>query len=901
MTTLLGSRKLTKFLLIPFLILLAACSREKETATAKFYHSTTSYFNGYYNALELFKLTVADLEEKYVFPQQGFMEVVYYGKEDEVKPLEGDFETVTKKNDAIIYRHPNGNYIDNCRLLNGKAWFYRQNYTLALQNFRNVIQEYPDSKQLPDAYFWLAQTHYQMDNKEVIPEILYTNLLENDTLEIDEELRAEIALFEIRLSLDSADYQTSAALLAEHIGFIKGRLRTARAHFLLGQLYAELADFARALEQYQIVAKTAGDYELAFEAKIRIARLYLDFQESVDSQEQLANYLRKLLKDEKNIPYQDRIYYEKALLEFKKEEEDQGIDYLKESVAVNIGNNRQKALSYYKIGQVYFYNRQNYDLAQAYYDSAAAVITVDAPEYKEITNLAKTLKEYITHKRTIQYQDSMLWLASLSDLELDSVILEVVAEEKRKKEEEAERLLAQMNQNQNNSFNNPFFNDFNQQNGGRNGGGGESAVWYFDNPAAVSSGKMQFQQIWGSRANADNWRRSKSMATMGQDLAPGTRQEIAQNQEQTESIDTALVAQYGDNARFYAPIPKTAEEIEAANNAVENAMYKLGQVYSQKLNEPDSAIATFESLLDRFEGSDYTLQARYALYQLYLAQNNPIFNVHKNFFLNEHPNTVYAYLIQGRDPNELKEEEEDFKYAYAGLFNSYAQQQYQTSIGFSEFLLAQAQFLDVGLDMAQLLYIRGMSYGYIGEKDSLQLILTGLVDAYPNHDVTPLARETLQFLSNGPTEGPQLVGGRPAQGPEAPDEEDPRFKGFTDKVKPNEKVFVLMYISKDKFTKKQVEETVSNFNSQFFSDKSLKVYTFMYQQTHLLPYIRHFKSVGEAKQYIEQFLSEDSSRRLLPSNDERIFYITQANFRVAYGQKRLTDYIDYYDAFLNRN
>ncbi|MEZ4851514.1 MAG: hypothetical protein R3B93_23470 [Bacteroidia bacterium] len=35
-------------------------------------------------------------------------------------------------------------------------------------------------------------------------------------------------------------------------------------------------------------------------------------------------------------------------------------------------------------------------------------------------------------------------------------------------------------------------------------------------------------------------------------------------------------------------------------------MYKLGQLYAQKLNEPDSAVKTFEALLDRYEDSIYT-------------------------------------------------------------------------------------------------------------------------------------------------------------------------------------------------------------------------------------------------------------------------------------------------------
>ena len=112
--------------------------------------------------------------------------------------------------------------------------------------------------------------------------------------------------------------------------------------------------------------------------------------------------------------------------------------------------------------------------------------------------------------------------------------------------------------------------------------------------------------------------------------------------------------------------------------------------------------------------------------------------------------TIYAYLILGKDPNELKKDEEDFIYAYEGLFNAYADKQYETSLGFSEYLLAQSQFNDnPAIDLAKLHYIRGMSYGFTGAQDSLLNILTRVVNTYPEHEVTPVAQKTLNYIQNG--------------------------------------------------------------------------------------------------------------------------------------------------------
>ena len=166
---------------------------------------------------------------------------------------------------------------------------------------------------------------------------------------------------------------------------------------------------------------------------MKIARLYVDFQEGKDDDQIVQDYLTKLLKDEKNEEYQDRIYFEFAMLELKKGNRDEAIAYLRESIRSNMNNQRQKALSYYKIGQIHFYDLQDYNTAQAYYDSAATAINQDAPEYQEITTLAKTLKNYITQINTIHYQDSMLYLASLPKEEVGKIVDVLVKEEEERK------------------------------------------------------------------------------------------------------------------------------------------------------------------------------------------------------------------------------------------------------------------------------------------------------------------------------------------------------------------------------------------------------------------------------------------------------------------------------------
>ena len=896
--------KLTNFLLILSLLFCISCSKEKETLSARVYHSSLSYFNGYYNANYLYEETLKKLESQYSYPEQGFIEVVYYGSKDEVKSFENDFEEIAKKNDRVIFKHPNGNYIDECRLLNGKSWFYRQDYYKALQNFDFVLDSFPDSKLAPEAWFWIAQTQYQMENPEVASEIVDERLLYADSVILEDKMLDELGLFRTKLAIDKEDYPAALKILTEHIEYINGRMRKARAHFLLGQLYDATENFPKALEQFEMVGKYSETYYLTFISKMKIARLYVDFQEGKDDDQIVQDYLTKLLKDEKNEEYQDRIYFEFAMLELKKGNRDEAIAYLRESIRSNMNNQRQKALSYYKIGQIHFYDLQDYNTAQAYYDSAATSINQDAPEYQEITTLAKTLKNYITQINTIHYQDSMLYLASLPKEEVDKIVdVLVKEEEERKKEELARQLEEQESLKNNDPFFNPLLQNQNRQRNRNNQSGG-AGNWYFDNPGSVSNGRIQFQQLWGNRQNADHWRRSNKTSVAVGGIG-GAGEESGPGGSSTIAVDSAMLEKYGDNYKYYVDIPDTEERKEESLAMIEEALYKLGQIYSQRLDEPDSAIKTFNTLLDRFEDSEFALRTRYALFKLYSEKRDKLARVHRSIIINEYPKTIYAYLILGKDPNELKKDEEDFIYAYEGLFNAYADKQYETSLGFSEYLLAQSQFNDnPAIDLAKLHYIRGMSYGFTGDQDSLRNILTRVVNTYPEHEVTPIAQKTLNYLQNGIPEDKKPISEATGESEAVDldpkrDPNNPAYRGFTTEVKPTDKIFVLMYVRKEKISKADATKLINEFNKKAYAQSRFKVFAFLYKQTHLLPYISTFKSVEDASGYVDAFKADPSSGAIISSSDEKVFYISHSNFKVAYGQKRMADYINYYEYIIN--
>lgn len=895
-------RKHTNFLLIALALGALSCSSTKDKPANRFYHTATAYFNWYYNATEKFNEAVRQLEAGYVFPDQGFMEVVYYGTETEVGSYESTFKEIIEKNDAIIFKHKVGSYLDEARTLNGKCWFYQQRYDLAIRNFNFVIDNYPASQSLADAYFYLAQSYYQMDNRIQAEDILQKNLIGNDTLQYGDRVFGEIGLFRIRLKLEDEDYKGALKLVDDYEPFIKGLMRRSKTMFLRGQLYAKDGNFPKALESFQQVIKMSADYDLIFAANMQIAQLYVNFQEGKDDDNEVLKYLTKLLKDEKNRDYRDQIYYQFALLELKKENRPLAIQYLRKSVQVSVSNQRQKALSYFKIGQIYFDDLQNYPKAQAYYDSAATVAPQTMPEYEEIKRLATTLEEYITHLNTIAYQDSMLRLSRMPKEELDALIEQIAEEEAARKAAEAEALLAESNAGSGAFGGDPLFQQ--QLDDQRRNRKDKGSKWYFDDPAIIASGRQEFQRRWGSRQNEDDWRRSKKPAKgsfAGGGAGAGTGPTGADPAAKAE-VDSALLEEYGPNYVYYQNIPNTPEEISEAEFKIEEATYKLGQVYYQKLLEADSAIKTFENLLDRNEDSEFSLPTRYALFKLYKEQRNPTYKVHANYVINNFPNTVYAYLIQGKDPNLLKQDEEDYKFVYNGLFEAYMEEDYETVIGFSDFILSQDQYVNnPEIDLARLKYMRGMAYGFLDQEDSLRAILTQVINTFPEHAVTPIAKQTLGYLDKGVPEdtGKPDKKSEPAAKDDLSNPNHPSYKGLVPDIRPGEKIFVLLFIDKKNGEKEDLKNKLSDLNKASFKDKNLRTFVFDYQRTHWMPYIANFASVKDAESYIQTFNAKPELKASIGSGDA-IFYISHGNFKVAYGQKRIPDYLNYYTYILNQ-
>jgi tetratricopeptide (TPR) repeat protein len=851
---------------------ITSCGVRRNNFISRSFHNTTSLYNYQYNSTLKLKEGVQKINAAYRVAPEGYIPVWFAGTEEDAKANASTFDQSIEICEIALQKHnqKDNKWIDNFRYNIGRAWFYKRNYILAISNFEFVLKKYPDSKLIPLVYMWLVKTHYMDDNPTQAMKILEEELAHMD---MKKRERGELALVKAQVLLDQGNIDEVLRVLNANKDFIKGANNRARVHYLLGQIYQNQDQYAKAYGNYRAVTKINTDYELIFNAKLNLAKLMIAHQSGDADNDKLMRLLRKMLKDEKNVDYRDRVYYEIAMLYYKLDKKKTAIKNLKLSIAANTNNQRQKAISYYKVGQIYFYDLKDFTHAQAYFDSASSAITQDAPEYREISTISATLKEYVGFLNTIHLQDSLLELSKMSDKALEEYVDAYLEAEAKRKEAEEQKRLDEMN-----ALNDPnLFNQFGEDT--KRGGSG----FYFDQPDQVNAGKIKFEQVWGTRKNEDNWRRKNKTLQVAEDEENVA--EVKVSEEEVKKYGSA------EKARMIKNVPRTDPDRAAANDKVVEAMYGLAQVYHNKLNILDSAIVVYSRLVSRYPDSEYALKSRYALFKIYKdKQDEENANEQKRKICNTAPNSRYCKFVNGESFEESKESMESFASAYKALLETFRSKDWNTTIEFSNFIINSFPE-DQGL--AEVYMIRGKSYGNMGRKDSLITIYNYTKTTYPDSDVIPEVNRTLALLS----------GAQPGDTPKGDDKEqpgnnNPKFAGFEAERKSHEKVYVVLFVQKEKLQSNQLQQKVNEFNGKYFAEKRLNVSVFLYQNQFHMPYISQFDTEKEAVSYISALTKDMDLSLLFTEETEKAAFISPANFRTAYGKKRMEDYFLYYDEIL---
>lgn len=679
-----------------------------------------------------------------------------------------------------------------------------------------------------------------------------------------DDIRQELAVVKAHYFLEQEENNQALQPLEDAIAAANNRQDRARYAFIIAQIHQRAGREGEAYAAFQRALNYGPSYSMEFNGRLFLVEN--GWKNGTIASEDAKNRLEKMRKDIKNEEFQDQIYYTLAEIELESGNRTQGIEYLRKSLAYNRQNPLQKGESYLRLANLYLAD-EDFVRAQKYFDSTLTVLPQADERYAEVEKWRDNLTEIAQSLETIYYQDSLLRIASLSEEEQRELAYEI------KKEQDEKRLQEIANNAGNNSVSdgkNPAAARaaLTSQRGvaGRN----ESSFFAYDD-RAVKRGKRDFTRKWGNRTLEDNWRRSSKRSSGEFALAEDDLQTPADVLPE-DAIEQIL-----------EEVPKTDSELLAARLKVQEAMFKLGTLYRDRLGNNRKAIEVLEAFNRRFDRSNYQIDAWYYLYLAYSDLNeSQKAQQYADLIIQKYPGTPYAQVLQNPDYAAQMAAEQNklgryYDETYADFENGNYREAYQKSME------APRIFGSQNAMQSKFALLSAMAIGNIQGKEAYINSLKDLIARYPETAEQKRAREILRLLG---VSGASLPG--------AAQEESTQYKVTDDQLH-----YILILFNED-ISLNESKVAVSNYNLEYHKLDKLRIsniYLGTDAETRLpILVVRRFKDKAAAMAYYEG-TQKNKSDFIDQSVDYEVFAVSQNNYREILRSKSL----DGYRNFFNQN
>lgn len=851
-------------LILATLIILPGCKRTKDTFTSRSYHNLVSKFNPLFNGEQALLKAELTLNSQHKDNFEKILPVYKLGDEQLVSNIKPELERAVEKGSKVIQTHSmliknsqKNKFIDDCYLLIGKARFYDREYLKALETFNYLILEFPKDESVYEAKLWAAKCKTELNNflsaKEDF-ELIYREK------KVPKDLKADIFASYAQLEINQRRYRAAYQLLQQAISKTKSKQKEVRWLFICGQLQAQLDNDYEASEIFKKVIKKGPPYELLFQAQLNRAR---NFDVELHDRSEAFDELEDMLKDDKNFDNRDQIYYAMAEIAEKLDELDQMESFLKKSVQAYTINNKQKALSYLKLAEFNFTNRQ-YVTAEAYFDSTFKSLDSKDPRYELVQNRKKSLTKLVENIVIVEHEDSLQGLANMSEEARKEKIENYIEELKETDAEKEEQ-------------SNAGFNNFatNTNTGaGPNAPGAGQGQWYFYNANVRAVGQRDFTNKFGERKLEDNWRRKNKSKLNDFAAIPNDDSDTANAEGASPGDD----AKY-DYANFVKDLPLTEEAMELSNQKIIKALQTCGRIYKDELKDSEAAIEALEDLLDRFGEFNDKPRTWYSLYRIFLAkQSKAPAEKYKNLILTEAPESEYASLINnaGKElgPSEASEAEKDYTEAYTLYYDA----KYKASLTGTELGI---QRHSQSIYIAKFNLLKAFCQARLDKKSEFIGTLKFVVDQFGD---TEEAKEAQAILD-------QIVVDEKSD-EDIEEEEDGKTPYELDK-KAEHKYVVIVPNAGGKANQLRIK--ITDFNKKFFKTSRLKTKSVLMGRNYQLITVSNFKSASEAISFYRNIGSQKVLNPFLKGPKFQHFVISSDNFPKFYSNQKIAEYMEYFE------
>ena len=719
------SYKILNLLIIAALIL-SGCSRKKDKFLNKGFHSMTTKYNYLYNGNNLLNQGKAEINEN-VF--DNYWEILPIEKtqitEDKINlKLKKEqsaslFVQSEKKAVLAIQKHAmniagkeKNPQMDEAYFLLGESRYYDQRFIPSLEAFNYILFKYPTSELVNKAKIWRekinAKQNYNQLAIENLKEIESRGRLSNEEIV---ELNAVLAQAYLNSKkIDSAVIRLETA--SEKTQDLNSK---SRYLFILGQLYKNLDKLDSSTMVYNRVIKLHRKipreyYVYSFVEK---SKNFLDKSLAMSE-------LIELETDIENSGYLNIIFHQIANLYLEINNDSLAIKYYNKSLRNPAKDNLVNLKNYNTLGD-YFFDKNEYLISAAYYDSTLAQINNNKKLFRKITKRRESLDEVIYYELSVKTNDSIIRLVKMSEEERVAYFKDYIEEQKKKLNEEKEIV----NSKNENSFVSAKNNNISNEN----------ALFYFYNPTVLAYGKNEFKKLWGDKQLTDNWRNGKTTTAIKPLMSIGKENSKTNKTQNLEG--------------YLKSIPSSSSSIDSIYKQLDYSYFQLASIYSAKFLEYGLSNNKIRNIDFNRNKLEFVLSAKYLNYKncLILGQLDEADSIKSDIILN-FPGSKYAEILNNPEAY-ASSDIDNISELYGALFQDFKNQDYVKVIIGLEKLISAFETHPLAPKM-QLLKASAIARieGFENYKKALEFIAKNYPNSIEGEEAEILLEEVIPIVEN---------------------------------------------------------------------------------------------------------------------------------------------------------
>ena len=614
------------------------CSTQKNKNLNKRYHSTVSTYNVLFNGNESINEGKESFLKSY---KEDFWEIL------PVEPIESTNKIITvdglenksflkaeEKAAKAIQKHsmliggvqynPKTQY---AYLMLGRARYLDQRYVQAIDAFNQVYKLNIENEVWKRSVIWKARSNIRLEQELVAVELLQ-ELLKNKKNSSEIVAKAYSVLSMAYLKLNKTNEALKTLEIAQRN--TKDKNHKARLLYIKGQLYEKQNEIDSAKNSFNKILnfKRKISRNIYINAKIK-ALLY---SESLNSKKEFL----KLIKNEENKPYLDKIYYNYSKLLFSTGSVAMAKNFLNMSIKENPADKKLKSKAYIKFSELNF-NDTNFLTAGRYLDSTLQVLDKKSKEFWFYERQKKGIQKVVDLEENLIFYDSLIRLSSYDKKKLDEILKSISTENKQQSEKSSSNEVRQDRVFKKTNF-------------------------YFYNDKIVAFGIKSFKSVWGNRERNTYWRSEKSILK-NNISSDNTANEEGSNKPVSENETQFL--------ELYKDIPFSEFKKDSLNNIIDLSKLELAELYTLKYKNYKLGETVLTQYLSEDPNSNRATKAKYLLYKLYKIQNNEKYIKIKEDIIASDSLSRFAKILL-KDPDMLMDENKSLalRDSLAKMFNN---------------------------------------------------------------------------------------------------------------------------------------------------------------------------------------------------------------------------------------